>query len=322
MNKSIAIIGGTGFIGVNLANFFFAKGYSVRVTGRNRIEEGKLVSSKINVRYFDILDSRKLLDSVEGYEYIVWLVSNLIPNSSLDTLVDDFNYNIRPLITLLENSNKLGSLKKFVFMSSGGTIYGDSLGKTYLNESSTLSPISSYGFSKLLSENYIEFLSRNYSFQTIILRPSNVYGLHQNLNKPQGIIGFAFDSIIKNKEIILYNEGRVTRDFIHVDDLANALFKCLETDSILNQVSVYNVGSNIGLTIAEILQMLTEITKKDLMIKYMPARPIDCNYNVLDINKIQNELHWVPEIPLKVGLENMWSWILKKNGDIVLENKN
>jgi UDP-glucose 4-epimerase len=317
MNKSIAIIGGTGFIGMNLANYFFAKGYSVRVTGRNSIVEGKLVSSKITVIYFDILDSQKLLDSVEGCEYIVWLVSNLIPNSSLDTLVDDFNYNIKPLITLLENSNKLDSLKKFVFMSSGGTIYGNSLDNTSFNESSKLSPISSYGFSKLLSENYIEFLSRNYRFKTIILRPSNVYGLHQNLNKPQGIIGFAFDSIIKNKEIILYNEGRVTRDFIHVDDLAKALFRCLETETIFSQVSIYNVGSNLGLTIAELLQLLSEITKKDLVIKYMPARPIDCNYNVLDISKIQKDLNWFPEISLKEGLESMWSWIHRKNGEII-----
>ena len=126
ITKSIVIIGGTGFIGINLANYFYINGYTVLIIGRSKIPTGKLVSNKIKTEYFDVIDTISLVKSITDFENIIWLVTNLIPNSSLVSIVDDFKINIKPLIAFLEKSTDFINLQNFIFMSSGGTIYGNS----------------------------------------------------------------------------------------------------------------------------------------------------------------------------------------------------
>ena len=94
ITKSIVIIGGTGFIGINLANYFYINGYTVLIIGRSKIPTGKLVSNKIKTEYFDVIDTISLVKSITDFENIIWLVTNLIPNSSLVSIVDDFKINI------------------------------------------------------------------------------------------------------------------------------------------------------------------------------------------------------------------------------------
>jgi UDP-glucose 4-epimerase len=170
-------------------------------------------------------------------------------------------------------------------------------------------PISGYGLSKIISEKYIEFFSVNSEIQYYILRPSNVYGLYQNFSKPQGIIGFAFKSIINNTSLNIYDEGKVTRDFIYVSDLAEAINCCIDSEFKNSISTIYNVGSQKGYSIIEILNKIKKITQKELLIIAKPSRSFDCNYNVLNIEKIKAELNWQPKIELDEGLKYIWNWI-------------
>jgi len=308
-NKSIALIGGSGFIGTNLTNFFVKEGYNVLVIGRSVLVDFKNNDDKIERRLLDVNKTSKLIEALIGYEYIVWLVNDLVPSSSMDSLVDDFTFNVAPLINFLESINKLENLSRFVFISSGGTIYGDSLDGMFLKEDSPKNPISAYGLSKIIAENYIHFITMRSSFESVIVRPSNVYGNHQNLKKPQGIVGYAFNALINNKTIDLYSEGRMIRDFVHVLDLAEAIKCCIENKHQLAKIETYNVGSQKGYTIKEILSLINEISNGSIQTISKPSRAFDCEFNVLDINKINSELGWEPKVKIKDGLEKVWQWV-------------
>lgn len=309
MNKSIALIGGGGFIGTNLANFFVEEDYNVLVIGRSVIEDSPSNSNKIKKRLIDVNKTSKLIEALDEYENIVWLVNDLVPSASMDSLVDDFTFNVTPLINFLESVNRLENLKRFVFISSGGTIYGDSPNKTFLKENSNKNPISPYGLSKIIAENYVDFITKRSSFESIILRPSNVYGNHQNLKKPQGIVGYAFNALINNKTIDLYADGLVIRDFIHVLDLAEAIKCCIENKYEIAKVKTYNVGSQEGYTIREVLDLINEVSDGYIKTISKPSRIFDCEFNVLNIDKINSELGWEPKVKIKDGLEKVWQWV-------------
>ena len=314
MKQNIGIIGGAGFIGKNLSDYFFEEGCNITVLGRN-IVSSKIQNPSITVVQVDCNETDKLLKSIQSCEVIIWLVSASIPSTYSDSLVNDFDINVNPLIKFLERAAELPNFKKFIFLSSGGTIYGDILENVPIEEDFLKRPISGYGLSKIVAENYIKFLTRNSNIQSFILRPSNVYGIYQNLLKPQGIIGFAFKSLINDKSIDLYNEGKVTRDFIYVTDLAKAVHCCINTDNQKSITSVYNVGSQKGYTINEILDKISNIAKKSIHTVPKSSRSFDCNYNVLNIEKIKKDLNWQPEIEIDEGLVKVWNWIKNQKNE-------
>lgn len=309
MNKSIALIGGGGFIGTNLTNFFIEEDYNVLVIGRSVIEDLSNSTDKIKRRLIDVNKTSKLIEALADYENIVWLVNDLVPSASMDSLADDFTFNVTPLIHFLESVNKLENLKRFVFISSGGTIYGDSPSKTFLKEDNIKNPISAYGLSKIIAENYVDFITKRSSFESVILRPSNVYGNYQNLKKPQGIVGYAFNALINNKTIDLYADGEVIRDFIHVIDLAEAIKCCIEKKHEISKVETYNVGSQEGYSIREVLDLINEVSDGNIQTVSKPARTFDCDFNVLDVSKINLQLGWEPKIKIKEGLTKVWQWV-------------
>lgn len=309
MNKSIALIGGGGFIGTNLTNFFIEEDYNVLVIGRSVVEDLSNSTDKIKRRLIDVNKTSKLIEALADYENIVWLVNDLVPSASMDSLADDFTFNVTPLIHFLESVNKLENLKRFVFISSGGTIYGDSPSKTFLKEDNVKNPISAYGLSKIIAENYVDFITKRSSFESVILRPSNVFGNYQNLKKPQGIVGYAFNALINNKTIDLYADGEVIRDFIHVIDLAEAIKCCIEKKHEISKVETYNVGSQEGYSIREVLDLINEVSDGNIQTVSKPARTFDCDFNVLDVSKINLQLGWEPKIKIKEGLTKVWQWV-------------
>jgi UDP-glucose 4-epimerase len=313
INNKIAILGGTGFIGSNLTQYLIEKNYCPLIIGRN-IDSSKYVSGTIQLDEIDIAFSEKILKSIKDYDTIIWLVDNLVPGTSMDSLGDSFIFNTNPVIRLLEGLEKRETKTKFIFMSSGGSIYGDINGKSTIVESQLKTPKSSYGLSKLVTEQYINYLTKkSQKIHTTILRPSNVYGSGQNFKKAQGIIGYGYNAIINNKTLDLYGRGNVVRDFVHVNDLIDAIWLVLNEPLSPNTVNTYNVGANEGHTIHEVLELMEKISGKIIQKNILPERAVDCNYNILDCSKIRTELNWYPKIQLETGLEELWKKMNKKN---------
>jgi UDP-glucose 4-epimerase len=311
MDKSIALIGGGGFIGTNLTKFFADNGYNVLSIGRNLSNKFNFFSGNIQTKNIDVNNTFELIEALYLYENVVWLVNDLLPGSFVKSLKDDFDCNVSPLVNFLEKASDLNLLKKFVFISSGGVVYGNPDVNLPIKENSSRNPISTYGLSKLISEEYVSYITIKSPFNSIIFRPSNVYGKFQNFNKLQGIVGYAFNAMIKNSQLDLYGGGEVIRDFINVTDLALAIKISIENPD-LEKVEVFNVGSQKGYSIFEIIKIIEEIGKTKILLNYKESREFDCNFNVLNIEKIQNKLDWNPSINIVDGLIDVWD-SLKNN---------
>lgn len=312
MKPNIAIIGGNGFIGKNFTKYFSERDFQVLCMDHN-IKDNISKNKNIIPISVDIHHTMELIESLKDAEIVIWLVHASVPSTKDESLVDDFLLNVAPIVKFLEKANHLPNLKKFIYLSSGGTVYGDTSTKTPIPEDTIQKPISNYGLSKSVAEKYIEYLTRNSPFESIIFRPSNVYGPYQNLIKPQGIIGFAFRAIRDQKTLDLYNEGRVIRDFIYVKDVAEAVEKALKENSNEGKTSIYNLGSNEGFTIKEIIRRIEEISNKKLVINNKSSRSFDCEYNVLDTKKIEKTLNWKKSTEIDDGLRNVWEWINNNN---------
>jgi UDP-glucose 4-epimerase len=312
MKPTVVIIGGNGFVGKNFTSYFLNKGYKVIVADHS-IKKLNPVNSDTEFIAVDIHHTKELLSTAEKADYVIWLVHASVPSTQDESLVDDFILNVSPIIKFLEKAGDLKKLKKFIYLSSGGTVYGNSEEHTPIKESHEQKPISNYGLSKSVAEKYIEYITNNKPFEAVVLRPSNVYGPFQNLVKPQGIIGFAFKAIKNNLTLDLYDEGKVIRDFIYVDDLASSVEKFLNTNIIAGNTSFYNVGSEEGISIKGILDNIEKITGEKLQLNHKTSRNFDCEYNVLDTSKLNQQTAWSKETTLDEGLINVWEWIKSDN---------
>lgn len=301
--KKTAIIGGNGFIGSNLANFLIKKNKELKILDKY-IDENKFNSNSLAIDFVkcDINNTSKLISYIKDCTEIIWLVHTSVPSTSMTNIINDLNSNLNPLVNFLIELKKIDKIKKFIFLSSGGTIYGEPEIKEPIRENHIINPISNYGLTKFIQEKYISLILKFTQIKVFILRPSNVYGVNQNLDKPQGIIGHTFKSIENKIPIDLYGSGKVIRDFIYVDDLSQAIYNCLEFKSCNNNLECYNIGSQNGLAIIEIIKRIEKITKQKVKINYKKTRHFDCSYNVLDSSSFSKYYSWEAIVDIEKGL--------------------
>ena len=190
------------------------------------------------------------------------------------------------------------SVKKIIFASSGGTVYG--ISKTQpISEENTTDPISTYGIVKLSSENilsnidYIDYYN---------LRISNIYGPLQFKDSKVGIISKILESIFDNKEFTIWGDGSIIRDYLYIEDLNNLFDLIINTE--INK-GTYNISSNYGVDINNLIKLCEKISKKKMKIKYSKGRPYDVPVNILDNSKIINNSIWKPKIDINEGIQLM-----------------
>lgn len=314
MRKKCLIIGGGGFIGRNLTEYLAKNEYHVKVVDKytNNISYLQNIFPTLEIVNLDIGDTNKLIDHLGDFENIIWLIHTSVPSTSMENIESDLTSNLVPLIKFLTKIKGLSNIEKFIYLSSGGTIYGDPLIQIPIKENQTKSPISSYGLTKLVAEEYINFILAESTTQRFILRPSNIYGLFQNLNVPQGIIGHALKAAINNHPITLFNNRTYIRDFLFVTDIADAILKCLNYNESKIISNTFNVGSGKGYSIDQVIHKIYQVTNIQLRIKEQAARNFDCTYNVLESTNISSKLGWSPKIDLDEGLINVWNWMKKE----------
>lgn len=310
MKPNILILGGGGFIGTNLS-LHLKTIYNVYII--NRINNNLNVFLKANEDIILLSDEIENVSSTTLYNYnfnsIIWLAHNSVPASNND-LISDFNIDIFPMIDFTEKLKSISFKGNFIYFSSGGTVYGNQIRNIPIIESVETNPISRYGYLKSICENTLKFQFVKTEINLIIIRPSNVYGRFQNINKPQGLIGHAINCAVTNTKLKLFDNGSIIRDYIHINDLCNFMHNLLQSNQ-LTKFEIFNVGSSIPTSISEILFLITDVTKTRIEVHYEEPRPFDCIYNVLNISKSKNIANWQPEIKLKEGIEDYWKWIQK-----------
>jgi UDP-glucose 4-epimerase len=309
IKKNVLIIGGGGFIGLNLA-MNLNKNFNIFIVSRTNFFLNKILQNNRNLKLISNDISHITIELLNKYNFesILWLAHNSVPASNND-LISGIKSDINPLILFLEILKEFKKPIRFIYFSSGGAVYGNTISKRPISEISNLNPISNYGYFKLICENTIKYILFNTKVNTIIIRPSNVYGPLQSSNKPQGLISHVFKCCYNNIELNLYDDGNITRDYIHINDLSNFIELVLENKDNFH-FEIFNVGSSLPTKNDEVISIIQNLTNCNLKINHKHPRIFDCLYNVLDITKAINNFDWKPKISLNDGIEDYSNWYL------------
>ncbi len=285
----ILFIGGAGFIGSNLVKALDKEKYQVTVVEPENAFTGRLKGESVNLLFGSLNDVEFIKGVIErqGIQIVVHLVSTLIPGSSYEDYKREYKNVIFPTIELMELCAQKGI--RFVYFSSGGTVYGNRNDVLPFEESDPMKPISYYGWSKQMMENSIQFMHRTAGLDYLILRPSNPYGHGQNLYGKQGLVAVAIGKLLKNEPIEVWGDGSAVRDYIYVDDLAKIFVKLIEGD--VHNMTL-NIGSGRGYSVNDVLAFLKIVSGKDLKIVYQNPRPVDVSNMVLDTTMLRNAISY------------------------------
>ncbi len=297
------VVGGNGFIGTHLVERLLEGGKTVRVYDRGvNMFRGR--SAGAEYVEGDLGNHGLIREALEGVEVVYHLVSTTLPKTSNDDPVYDVRSNLVDTLQLLEACVEAG-VRKVVFASSGGTVYG--LPQTLpIPEGHPTQPITSYGIVKLATEKYLHLFHHLHGLDYAALRISNPYGPYQNPQGQQGAVGVFLHRIRAGEPITVWGDGEVVRDYLYISDVARALEYAEEIN--LDE-RVLNVGSGRGASLNELLRLMSEVTGERPEVEYLPSRPLDVPVSVLDVGKARTGLGWEPETSLREGISRTWAWI-------------
>jgi UDP-glucose 4-epimerase len=301
------VLGGGGFLGLNLCNALAGQGAIVQAFGRSATYPEALDHRVIwTAGMFG--DGVALAKAVEGQEVIFHLISGSVPESSNREPAADLEANALATLHLLEICRS-GGVKKVIFTSSGGTVYGIPTALP-ISENAATDPISAYGISKLAVEKYLALYRHLYNLDYHVLRIANPYGVYQSAVKKQGVVSALISRAMKGEPVEIWGTGEVTRDFIYVDDVVSAL---LEAYFYEGPHRIMNVGCGVGLSINQIVDDIESVLGRGALTKvYRPGRRADVPVNILDISLITRETRWRPHVGWLAGLQKTARWIAEE----------
>jgi len=299
---SCVVLGGGGFMGTNLCRRLYRSGHRVRAFGRTCHFPDEL--SGIEWRQGDFLNAEALAAAIEDFDFVFHLVHGATPLAANLAMTADVQRNIIPSITLLDLCGTLG-VKRVIFASSGGTVYGIPQ-EVPTRETAMTDPICAYGISKLAIEKYLTLYERLYSLDFRILRIANPFGPFQVAWKGQGFIAAAVARALAGEPMEIWGDGSVVRDFVYIDDVMDA-FEVAITDT--GDDRVFNIGTGIGRDLRDVVSAIERQLGTGLAITWAPGRAIDIPQSILSVERAATSLGWRPKTPFDVGLALTIEWI-------------
>jgi UDP-glucose 4-epimerase len=300
------VFGGGGFIGSTIADRLLKDGHELRIFERPRVPPYRdfLPGEKVEWVTGDLLSAHDVSDAVAGADAVLHLVSTTLPKNSNDDPIYDVETNVVASLQLL-NAMVAHQVRKIVFISSGGTVYGNPV---YLpiDENHPTDPLVSYGITKLIIEKYLHVYESMHGIKAITLRVANPYGERQRIETAQGAVGVFLNNAIKDIPLAIWGDGSVTRDYIHVSDVAEAFIQALQYGG---SKRVFNISSGIGTSLNELIEMLEDVLGKSLNRHYFPGRPFDVPVSILCNKLACEELSWSPRISMREGLARTMNWV-------------
>jgi UDP-glucose 4-epimerase len=307
--KKCLIFGGGGFIGSHLCEELLLKGYDVAVFDKINFSKKNIkhIQNEIKIIEGDFNNITDIKNSLGDIDFIFHLVSSTIPATSNDNPVYDAETNLISSLRLFRESIEK-KVKKVIFISSGGTVYGVP-DKIPVKEDYNSNPICSYGIIKKTIEEYLFMFEKIYGLNYFIFRLSNPFGERQSPTAAQGVIPVFLQRAINNQTITIWGDGETVRDYIYIKDVVRALADSLTGYS---KERIFNLGSGKGHSLNEILNLITKISGKKLSVEYIEGRSIDVPVNILDNSLIKKTFGWKPEVTIEEGIEKTYNYLLTK----------
>jgi UDP-glucose 4-epimerase len=292
------VLGGGGFIGRHLCQRLSAAGHDVLVFDRVATPDWPSMVG-------DFRDRGALSTAVRGVDWVFHLIWTTLPRSSNANPSYDVESNVIATLGLLDVC-VAANVRKVIFASSGGTVYGAAPTDRFGEDHPHL-PICSYGITKLIVEKYLHLYHHLHGLEYVGLRVSNPYGEGQNPWGEQGAIAVFLGRLLRGQAITIFGDGGTVRDYIYIGDVADAFVKAALAGP--GKERIYNIGSGIGVSLRNLLEVMRQVTGLVPQVHQLPARTMDVPRVVLDIERATRCLGWRPATPLRAGIERTWSWI-------------
>lgn len=308
------VLGADGFIGSHLSERLVKEGFRVRCfdlfkDNPKHTKNLESIKEKIEIIGSDFLDKDDLDKALEGIDYVFHFISFSTPYSTIKTPETEIDLNIKGTLQLLNLCVK-HKVKKIIYPSSGGTIYGNNNSdKDRISEKEKCEPMIPYSITKLYIERLLFSFNRLYSLDFCVLRFSNLYGPRLPLEGNQGVIGIMMNAFKNNKRPTIYGDGKSIRDYLYIDDAITSILLCTKNNTKHN---MYNVGYGKGHTVSEIFDNIKNMSKKDIVPVYKEARENEIKKIVLDTTRFSSEFKWKPKVSFEDGLEKVWRWLDEK----------
>jgi UDP-glucose 4-epimerase len=296
----ILVAGGAGFLGSNLVDAALRRGHAVTVLDRPGAPSGLPSDTRARLNWLegDFRDPQILHSACAGQDVVFHLIGTTLPKSSNEDPEFDFLSNVTGTIRLLQAAKQQG-VRKLVFVSSGGTVYGVPR-QVPIPETHPTDPISSYGISKLAIEKYLALFRSEHGLDYVILRVANPYGPHQRPEGAQGAVAVFAWRALKGQPIEIWGDGTVLRDYVYVADVIEAMMRAME---VQEQERLFNVGSGVGHTLSDIVRVIERVIGRRVEVNHTSGRSLDVPANVLDISRARQMLGWNPAVSFEEGIE-------------------
>lgn len=300
----ILVTGGAGFIASHIAEAYRSAGHDVEIADDLSTGKKENLPAGIPFHEMDIADGaavEKLMQSGK-FEVISHHAAQLDVRKSVADPVFDARVNILGSLNLIEHGLKNG-LKKVIFASSGGTVYGEQ-SEFPATENHPTHPISPYGVAKLTVEHYLYYFAAVQGLNYVALRYANIYGPRQNPHGEAGVIAIFANKILDNQQPLINGDGKQTRDYVFVDDVVRANLLALD----YNKNTAFNIGTGVETDVVRLFDLINENLGGKFERKFAPAKDGEQRRSVLSYSTIERELGWKPKYNLEDGIRVTMEW--------------
>ena len=298
------VTGGCGFIGSHIVDAYVEKGHDVVVIDNLSTGNIKNLNPRAKLYEEDINRDLDKIFRVEKLELINHHAAQINVRTSVDDPMYDVRVNVLGTVNLLQYASKYG-IERFVYASSGGAVYGEP--EQYpINEGQPLNPLSPYGASKVAAEHYITTFARLYGIDYVIFRYSNVYGPRQISKSEAGVISIFIDRIFRNEPCLVYGDGRQIRDYVYVGDIVAANMLALDCAP-----NIFNIGTNVETSVNDLIDIFSNILKKEVVHQHVDPRPGEVQRNVLDYRYASSKIKWQPKTQIRDGIAKTFEYFKK-----------
>lgn len=308
--SKILVTGGAGFIGSTLVDSLINLGHDVTIIDDLSSGRRDYVNEKAHFFSLDIcsLEIENVFKN-GNFDFVYHLAAQIDVRHSVSDPEFDNRINVLGGLNVLENCRKY-KIKKIIMASTGGAIYGEAE-EIPTTENSPTYPLSPYGIHKLTLEKYLNYYYQVYGLNYTVLRFANVYGPRQFKGGEAGVIAIFIDNAIKNISSRQFGDGKQTRDFVYVDDVARALVLAMEIDC----TSEINISSGKESSLLDVRREISKSLGREIEIIEEEGKEGEQRRSCLSYARAQAVLNWIPEIELAEGIKRtiVWTQSLENN---------